>query len=161
MVRARHVVTWLVGLVLGDLDAGLLAAVAGLAVLVAVGLLAAGRSAPRATGVHGAVLAGAVSGAMNVVGGVGGPPVALYAANAGWSTARTRATLLAFFALQNVVTVAVLGWVSPPWTTVLAMLLGTVAGVWAARLLSAPVVRVAVLGTAAFGGVALVVGGLH
>lgn len=155
------VVTWLVGLVIGDLDAGLLAAVAGLAVLVAVGLLAAGRSAKRATGVHGAVLAGAVSGAMNVVGGVGGPPVALYAANAGWPTARTRATLLAFFALQNVVTVAVLGWVWPPWTTVVAMLLGTVAGVWAARLLSASVVRVAVLGTAAFGGVALVIGGLH
>jgi len=155
------VVTWLVGLVLGGLDAGVLAAVAGVAVLVAVGLLAAGRSAPRAAGVHGAVLAGAVSGAMNVVGGVGGPPVALYAANAGWPTERTRATLLAFFALQNVATVAVLGWVSPPWTTVVAMLLGTVLGVRAARVLSASTVRNAVLGTAAFGGIALVVGGLH
>lgn len=155
------IVTWLVGLVLGDLDAGMLAAVAGLAVLVAVGLLAAGRSAPRAAGVHGAVLAGAASGAMNVVGGVGGPPVALYAANAGWPTERTRATLLAFFALQNVVTVAVLGWVWPPWTTVVAMLLGTLLGVRAARVLPARTVRAAVLGTAAFGGMALVVGGLH
>lgn len=87
--------------------------------------------------------------------------MALAAANAGWTTPRTRGTLLAFFALQNVVTVAVLGWVWPPWTTVVAMLLGTLVGVWAARLLSARVVRVAVLGTAAFAGIALVVGGLH
>jgi uncharacterized membrane protein YfcA len=152
--------TWLVGRALGGVDTGLLAAGAGAAVLVAVALLAAGRSAPRAAGFHGAVLAGAVSGAMNVAGGVGGPPVALYAANAGWSTPRTRATLLAFFALQNVVTVAVLGWVNPPWTTLVGMVAGTAVGVWAARRLPASAVRVAVLATAGIGGAALVVGGL-
>ena len=111
------------------MDARLLSALSGVAVIVAVALLARGRTSVRLAGRRGAVLAGAASGAMNLIGGVGGPPVALYAANAGWPIERVRPTLMAFFAVQNAVTVAVIGWVWPSAALVVALVIGSVLGV--------------------------------
>ncbi len=148
-------VSLLLGAALAGADAALLAALSGVAVLAAVALLAAGRTSVRLAGRRGALLAGAVSGAMNLVGGVGGPPVALYAANAGWPVERVRPTLMAFFAVQNAVTVAVLGWFWPDAALVAALAIGSVLGVAVARRLDAAAVRVAVLVVAAAGGLAL------
>lgn len=88
---------------------GTLAIAAGVLVLLAVAALAAGFRARRLTGWVGVVLAGAISGAMNVLGGVGGPAVASYAANAGWSLARLRPTLAAYFLGINTVSVLARG----------------------------------------------------
>ena len=151
-------VTLLLGAALAGLDARLLSALSGAAVILAVVLLARGRTSVRLAGRRGAVLAGAVSGAMNLVGGVGGPPVALYASNAGWPIERVRPTLMAFFAVQNVVTVAVIGWVWPGPALVVALVIGSVLGVAVASRLDAAAVRIAVLAVAAAGGAALIAG---
>src|SRR5262249_61569392 len=80
----------------GD-NARALSVVNGLLVLFAVGLLASGLRITRLVGPSGAVVAGAVSGAMNVIGGVGGPAGARYALNAGWAHQRRRSNLAASF----------------------------------------------------------------
>ena len=67
----------------------------------------------------GAVGTGITSAALNVIGGVGGPPVGLYAANAGWDPPESRASLQAFFLVQGIATVAVVGLTWPdPWMVV-------------------------------------------
>ncbi|MFI0729023.1 TSUP family transporter [Streptomyces sp. NPDC021225] len=62
----------------------LLAVMGGL-VTVAVLLVMGGTRVPALSGVKGALTAGAAGGFMNSSAGVGGPPVSLYAVNAGWT----------------------------------------------------------------------------
>ncbi len=146
-------------------DPHVLAVVAGGLVLVTVAVLASGREAQRLAGRVGAVLAGAVSGAMNVAGGVGGPAVAGYALNARWSPAQTRATLGAYFLGINIVSVASRG--VPPlsaWFFVggaLAVLAGFAAGVMMARRLDENAVRSWTLALAGLGAAAAIVQGLR
>ncbi|WP_308314622.1 sulfite exporter TauE/SafE family protein [Streptomyces gilvus] len=59
--------------------------VMGSLVTVAVLLVMRGLKVPALRGTRGAVAAGAVGGFMNSAAGVGGPPVSLYALNAGWT----------------------------------------------------------------------------
>jgi uncharacterized membrane protein YfcA len=59
--------------------------VMGALVTVAVLLIVRGLRAPALRGRAGAVGTGAVGGFMNAAAGVGGPPISLYALNAGWS----------------------------------------------------------------------------
>ena len=102
----------------------------------------------------GAIGTGITSATLNVIGGVGGPPVGLYAANAGWDPPESRASLQAFFLVQGIATVAVVGLTWPdPWM-VLALVIGTLAGMWLAPRIPEHAARLAVLGVAAFGGVA-------
>lgn len=54
-------------------------------VTVAVLLVMRGVRVPALRGTKGAVMAGAAGGFMNSAAGVGGPPVSLYALNAGWT----------------------------------------------------------------------------
>ncbi|MFE7169031.1 TSUP family transporter [Streptomyces sp. NPDC057616] len=54
-------------------------------VTVAVLLVLRGARVPALRGTKGAVAAGAVGGFMNSAAGVGGPPISLYAVNAGWT----------------------------------------------------------------------------
>jgi len=136
----------------------LLAVASGLAILVGVALLWRGSRVDHLTGTAGAVVTGVASAAMNVVGGVGGPPVALYASNAGWPVPASRATMLTFGALQSVVTVAVLGWATPTWPLLAALVVGTVVGTWLAVRVPHGATRVGVLVVAALGGVLLVGG---
>ena len=89
-----------------------LAIVAGAVIVAAVLALASGYRVHAARGRAGAVGAGVVSAGMNVVAGVGGPPVALYAVNAGWPPRAARASLQAYFLCLNVV--ALLGLGLPP-----------------------------------------------
>jgi uncharacterized membrane protein YfcA len=59
--------------------------VMGSLVTAAVLLVMRGVRVPALRGRRGAVAAGAVGGFMNAAAGVGGPPVSLYAVNAGWT----------------------------------------------------------------------------
>ncbi|MGB7818234.1 MAG: hypothetical protein WBL35_05780, partial [Ornithinibacter sp.] len=115
---------------------------------------------PRLAGLPGTAATGFSSATLNVVGGVGGPPIGLYAANADWAPHHTRATLQTFFLAQNVVTVAVVGLVMPGWKEVAALAVGTAAGMLLAPRLPARVARAGVLGVSVVGGVALIAGSL-
>ncbi|MBO0985808.1 TSUP family transporter [Rathayibacter sp. SD072] len=141
-----------------------LAVVAGAVILLASGLVAAGRALPFLDGVRGAVLAGALSGAFTVLAGAGGPPVALFAAQRQWPPAVASATLQAFALPLNVLTLLVLGPTAedlPGLGWALAGLaLGALAAVPLARRVPAAAVRRLTLAVAALGGAALVVGGL-
>ena len=82
---------------------------AGAATVAGALALAVGLRWRRAAGRCGAVAAGLLSAAMNVVAGIGGPAVALYAANAGWPADAMRSTGQVYFLLLNVVALAALG----------------------------------------------------
>ncbi len=95
---------------------------------------------------------------MNVVAGIGGPPVALYALNAGWRPERARPTLQSIFLVANLVALVSLGL---PRGRALALgpaLLAALAAGWltgraVARKVPDGAVRGATLAVAALGGV--------
>jgi hypothetical protein len=90
---------------------------------------------------------------MNVLAGIGGPPVAMYAVNAEWPVDAVRPTLQAFFLGLNAVAIPFVGLpsLSPlPWV---ALGVGWVAGLLLVRRLPATVVRPAILLIAGVGGV--------
>ena len=136
-------------------------AAAGAVVLLGALLLAVGARWAALTGNAGAVAAGAAAALTNAAAGVGGPPLALWAANAGWSPGRSRATLQVVFLGLNVVTLAVLG---PPrvdgtvaGAAVLALLLGLSLAGPVGRRVTTAAARRTTLGLAALGGLAVVV----
>jgi uncharacterized membrane protein YfcA len=114
-----------------------LARAAGATVLLSVALLAVGFRSQGLTGTTGAVVAGAASSAMTLLAAVGGPPVALYAMNAGWNASRARATLAMIFLPLNGVALIALG--LPRWhpslylPSVAGLAMGLVAGVHVVR----------------------------
>jgi uncharacterized protein len=154
------VATPLVVLALRGVDTSWLALAAGLGVLAGVALLASGWRSAWLRRPAGAAAVGIGSAALNVVGGVGGPPIGLYAANAEWAPRSTRATLHTFFLVQNVVTAAVVGLVLPGWREVGALAVGSAAGMMLATRVPARLARAGVLGVSVLGGLALVTGSL-
>ncbi len=152
--------TPLVVLALRGADTRWLALGAGVGVLVGVALLASGLRSRWLARPVGAAATGFGSALLNVVGGVGGPPIGLYAANAGWAPHHTRATLQTFFLVQNVVTAAVLGIVLPDWRQVAALVVGAGVGMLLAPRLPAHVARAGVLAVSTLGGAALILGSL-
>jgi uncharacterized membrane protein YfcA len=113
------------------------AALAGGTIVVLTLLLAAGVRWRAARGSVGAAVTGVVAAATTVVASVAGPPVALWAANAGWSADVQRATLQAYFLGVNVVALASLG---PP-DVPLRLLAGCVAALAAGLAVGGPVAR--------------------
>ncbi|MGA7690385.1 MAG: hypothetical protein WCA29_14270 [Jiangellales bacterium] len=87
---------------------------------------------------------------------MGGAPVGLYVANAGWEGRVSRPSMQAFFVVQGVATVAALGLVTPAWPLLLASLAGTVIGIVIAERVPNAVARFGVLGAAGGGGLILV-----
>lgn len=152
--------TPVVGTLVAGADTATLAVAAGVAVLVGVVALWRGVRWAGLVSIPGAIGTGITSAALNVIGGVGGPPVGLYAANAGWPADESRGTLQAFFLVQGLVTVAVIGVAWPTPTMVGALVVGTLIGMWIAPRMPADRARAAVLAVAAFGGVGLIVGNL-
>ena len=163
-IAAAVVVTPLLGWALRGVDTEPLSVASGLVILVGVALLALGRTAAALSGRGGGALAGAVSAAMNLVAGAGGPPVALFAANAGWSVSASRATMLTFFTASNIVTIAVLGLDLPGALPMAAMLASVVGGTalaaWLAPRTSEERARFLTLVIAGLGGASLVVSAL-
>jgi uncharacterized membrane protein YfcA len=85
------------------------AAAAGAVVVVGVAVLALGVRWHAARGRRGAVAAGVLGALTNVLAGVAGPVVALWAANAEWPQRVQRASLQAFFLGLNCVALPALG----------------------------------------------------
>lgn len=130
-------------------------AVAGVVVVLGAGLLALGVRSRAARGPAGAVVVGSISAVANVVAGVGGPPVALWADNADWSAARTRATLQAYFLGLNAVALASLGTPhggGPLLISVVGLGAGLLVGVPLAHRVPEAGARRATLGLALTGG---------
>ncbi|MGW4999752.1 TSUP family transporter [Streptomyces hydrogenans] len=146
------VAAWLVR----GVDTRVLAVATGCAVLAGVALLGRGVRWPLLRRPAGAWCAGLASAGLNVVGGVGGPPIGLYAANAGWPGRESRATLHAFFLVQNVATIAVLGFAPPSWPAVAALVCGAAAGMALAPRLGPDAARTGVLAVSGAGALALI-----
>jgi hypothetical protein len=85
------------------------AAAAGTVVVVGVAVLALGLRWHAARGTGGAVVAGVLGALTNVLAGVAGPVVALWAANAEWPPRVQRASLQALFLGVNAVALPSLG----------------------------------------------------
>jgi hypothetical protein len=149
--------TPVIAFALAGVDTAVVAVAAGVAVIAGVVLLARGASWAWFKGARGAVAAGLASATLNVVGGVGGPPVGMYAANGNWGPVQTRATLQFFFLLQNIVTALVIGVVGPQWWMIATLGAGTVVGAALVARVPAHLARIAVLVVAALGGASLVV----
>ncbi|OKJ03364.1 TSUP family transporter [Kitasatospora sp. CB01950] len=137
-------------------DTRLLAVAAGLGVLAGVALLARGLRSAFLRRPAGAWISGLASAGLNVVGGVGGPPIGLYAANAGWPAREARATLHAFFLVQNAATAVVLGIVLPSWPAVAALAVGAATGMALSPRLSPTATRTGVLAVSCAGALALI-----
>ncbi|GLW54797.1 TSUP family transporter [Kitasatospora phosalacinea] len=141
---------------LGRLDTRILAVAAGCGVLAGCALLASGLRSAFLRRPAGAWASGLGSAALNVIGGVGGPPIGLYAANAGWAPREARATLHAFFLVQNLATAALLGVTPPSWPTLAALAAGAAAGMALSPRLSPAATRTGVLAVSCAGALALI-----
>lgn len=106
--------------------------VMGALVTVAVLLVMYGARVPALRGTKGAVAAGALGGAMNSAAGVGGPPMSLYAVNAGWTVREFIPNALFYGVVVNIFSVASNGvphLTGARWTWVaLALAVGMLAG---------------------------------
>ncbi|MEV5576053.1 TSUP family transporter [Spirillospora sp. NPDC052269] len=149
---ATPVAAWL----MSGVDTRLLAVAGGCGVLIGVALLARGLRSSFLSRPGGAWLTGLGSAGLNVIGGVGGPPIGMYAANAGWPARETRATLHVFFLVQNAATAAVLGFVLPSWPTVPALAVGAATGMALAPRLPSAATRTGVLIVSGVGAVTLI-----
>lgn len=132
------------------------AALAGGVVLLGTLLLAGGLRWPAAGGRAGMVAGSLLAAGTNVIAGVGGPPVALWAENAGWAAAPQRATLQAYFLGTNAVAVAFLGLPTVGADVLLsclaALLVGALLGPVALRRITEMTARRITLTLAAAGG---------
>lgn len=142
----------------------LLTVLAGLACVGAAGLIASGRRVPGLHGTVGAIGAGGASAALNAIAGLSGPPVALYAANAGWLRDRLRGNLQAYFLALGLVAIPSLGLPRLPLEGMLAAgaaaVVGFVTGAVLAGSISERAVRAAVLVASAAGGLSAIGFGL-
>ena len=145
-------VTPLVAAAVRRAPAAVLTLLAGVLTVLAAMALGAGLRAGAATGRAGAVAAGVVSGAMNMVAGIGGPAAALYALNAGWAPESTRPTLQAYFLALNAVALASLGLPTVTLAQVAGLLGGWLAGSLVARRVPGRAAFWATLGLAVAGG---------
>lgn len=145
-------------------DAAVLSISVGVLVVGCALVLAAGRRAPRLHGAPGMLAAGAISAAMNTASGLGGPAVAFYALNAGWSAEMTRPTLQVYFVGLNAIALWALGPVVPQFSASVALASAVVGGYVVGSLvvtrISATVVGRAVLVLSVAGGIAAVARGV-
>lgn len=135
-------------------DPSALTIAVGVVVIASAVALWRGKQAERLVGGHGLVLAGGISGMMNLIAGIGGPAVVMYAQNAGWSPQRWRPTINAYFALNNISSLAILGLLPPNDARIyVAAVVGVVAGIAVARRLPVNAVRAGALGLSVLGGI--------
>lgn len=137
------------------IDGRALTIAAGALTILSAAALASGLRWARGTGPGAGVAAGVASAAMNVVGSIGGPALALYSVNAGWPPERARPTLQVVFLTTNVVALCSLGLPrrAPDQGLLLAaMAAGLVLGLLLARRIPEAAARNATLGVAALGG---------
>lgn len=147
--------TFLIGPLLRGHGATSLAVLAAIVTLFAIAATFLRRVPQRLSGRLGAVLAGTVSGALNVSSGVSGPPVAAYAAAQTWSAPQLVATAQAVFLPSNLAAFVVLDSAGFPPVLIFGGIAGTFTGVlvgtWLRGRLSPGPVRTGVLLAAAVG----------
>ncbi|WP_405870669.1 sulfite exporter TauE/SafE family protein [Streptomyces sp. NBC_00005] len=133
-------------------------------VTVAVLLVMRGARVPALRGTKGAVAAGALGGFMNSAAGVGGPPISLYALNAGWTVREFVPNAQFYGVVVNAFSVAANGapgLSSAQWGWVVAaMTVGAVIGRFLAERIPEKRARLLVLSLALAGGVTAVVKGV-
>jgi uncharacterized membrane protein YfcA len=131
--------------------------VMGALVTVAVLLVMRGARVSALRGTKGAVAAGAAGGFMNAAAGVGGPPISLYAVNAGWTVREFVPNAQFYGVIVNAFSVAANGVPNlrtPQWVAVAAaMTVGAVIGRALAGRLPEKRARLLVLSLALAGGV--------
>lgn len=149
--------TPLTALALRQADARVAALLAGSLTIAAAALVGRGHGWPGAGRRSSALSAGALSGAMNVTAGIGGPAVALYAQLAGWPAQQVRPTLQAYFLALNVVALAVLGPIAIAPVLWVAGAAGIGVGMALSRHVQPSAARRVTLVLAAGGGAAVVV----
>ncbi|MER6179448.1 sulfite exporter TauE/SafE family protein [Streptomyces sp. NPDC001652] len=129
-------------------------------VTVAVLLVMRGVRVPALRGTKGAVMAGAAGGFMNSAAGVGGPPVSLYAVNAGWPVREFVPNAMFYGVVVNVFSVAANGvpeLSGVKWASVIAaMAVGGVIGSGLASRIPEERARLLVLLLALTGGITAV-----
>lgn len=133
-------------------------------VTVAVLVIMRGVRIPALRGTRGAIAAGAAGGFMNSAAGVGGPPISLYAVNAGWTVREFVPNAMFYGVVVNAFSVASNGLPelrAPQWVSVaVAMALGGVIGRGLAARIAERRARLLVLLLALTGGVTAVGKGL-
>jgi uncharacterized membrane protein YfcA len=134
-----------------------LSVVAGVLIVLSAALLASGFRLRAAGGRGGAVVAGMLSATTNVLSGVGGPPVVLYTANAGWAHDMSRATLQSYFLMLNLAALVSLGVPHIDRGLPVALVVGWVIGLVLDRVVSDRVALRLTLALAAVGGLVTVV----
>jgi uncharacterized protein len=141
-----------------------LLSVMGALVTLAVLLVMGGARVRALRGTRGAVAAGALGGVMNSAAGVGGPPMSLYAVNAGWAVREFVPNAFFYGVVVNVFSVAAHGLPglgTARWVWVAAALaVGMLIGRSLAGRLSERRARWLVLGLALVGGVTTLVKGV-
>ena len=129
-------------------------------VTAAVLLVMRGARVPALRGTKGAVAAGAAGGFMNAAAGVGGPPISLYAVNAGWTVREFVPNAQFYGVVVNAFSVAANGVPSlrtPQWVAVVAaMVVGGVIGRGLAGRIPERQARWLVLSLALTGGITAV-----
>ncbi|MEW1831167.1 sulfite exporter TauE/SafE family protein [Streptomyces sp. NPDC088196] len=129
-------------------------------VTAAVLLVMRGARVAALRGTKGAVAAGAAGGFMNAAAGVGGPPISLYAVNAGWTVREFVPNAQFYGVVVNAFSVAANGVPSlsgARWVAVVAAMgVGGVIGRGLAGRIAEPRARVLVLSLALAGGVTAV-----
>jgi uncharacterized membrane protein YfcA len=137
-------------------DTDVLLVVAGAFTVASAAVLIVGVRLRRSS----ATVAGAISGIMNTIAGIGGPIVALHALHEGWPADERRATFQLYFLLLNVAGLIALGprWPSP--VLLLALVVGWVVGRAVAHRVPESAARAATLAVAAAGGAVAVARGL-
>jgi uncharacterized membrane protein YfcA len=138
-------------------DDRLLAVIAGALTIASAAVLAHGVRVHKARGFAGAATAGVLSAAMNLIGGIGGPPIAMYAVNADWPTTTIRPTIQAYSLGLNAIGIIALGlprWAPEAW---LGLAAGWILGLLFARRVPESVARPAILLVAAAGGLTAIV----
>lgn len=147
-----------------SLPAPVLAIAVGGLVLMALVVVASSQRPRILRGTPGALMAGAMSGFMNVTAGVGGPAITLYALSSRWTHRPFVATVQLYFALLNAGSLAAKGWPHlTPATWVVAgcaLALGVAAGHRLADVVSPVQARRLVTSLAVLGSLATVVKGV-
>lgn len=147
------------------LPAPVLAIGAGTLIVLALALSVLARRIPRVEAWPGQIVAGGLSGFMNVIAGVGGPAITAYAVASRWDHARFAVTVQFYFAALGILSLIARG--AAPEMTVLdwcvalsALVVGLVGGHLLTRWVPVRTARIICLVLALVGGVAVIVNGI-
>ena len=147
------------------LPAHVLAIGAGVLVIVALALSVMAKRIPRVKLWPGQVVAGGISGFMNVIAGVGGPAITAYAIASEWEHRRFAISVQFYFAVLGTLSLLARGALPAisaiEWmAATLALAIGLVGGQFLGRWVPVKIARTVCLVLALAGGVAVIIRGI-